>query len=74
MNGYVRGSGGGALGDAAVMIAADIDGPASTVMYTCMGGTRGVSSRSRLSLKTDSQISRVPSTKYPGLDGGVDEA
>ena len=74
MNGYTRGSGGGALGDAVVMTAAAVDGPAGAVMYTCMGGKRGVSSGSELSPKTDSKISQVPSTKYPGLDGGVDEA
>ena len=74
VNGYTRGSGGGALGDAVVMMAAPAAGPAGIVMYTCMGESRGVSSGSNLSPKTDSKISRVPPMDYSGLDGGVDEA
>ena len=73
VDGYVRGSG-GASGDAAIMMAAIIDGPAGAVMYTCMGGARGVPSGSELSSEADSKKFRVPSTKYPGIDDEVDEA
>ena len=74
MNGYTHCSGGGALGDAAVMTAVPAAGPAGTVMYTCMGRTRGTSSRPESSPKTGSKVVWVLPTKYAGLDGGVDEA
>ena len=74
MNGYARCSGGGALGDAAVITVVPATAPAGTVMYTSMGVMRGISSRSESSPNKDSKVVWVPPTKYVGLDGRVDEA
>ena len=74
MNEYTRCSGGGALGDAAVMMAVSAAAPAGAVMYTCMGRMHGTSSGSESSPKTDSKVASVLPMRCAGLDGGVDEA
>ena len=77
MNGYVRCSG-GAIGDAAVMMAAPsaapATGPAGTVIYTCMGRMGVTSSGFESSPKRDLKITWVPPTKRAGLGGRVDES
>ena len=77
VNGYVRCAGGAgrSLGDAAVSAVVPATVPAGTVMYTWMGGMRGISSTlgtSESSLNVDSKFVWVPLAEYAGLDGGVD--